>query len=360
MTIFDNTNYSHLNMKAISLLPLICVACAAPSATDDNMLQGTLTAETQQVTTAIASTQPFFDEIISNGIAEASRYSDVYWQTSGTISELRISNGSRVQAGDTLARIDDFRLRNALEAAKAALESARLQMHEAIIGQGYNPDSANNIPARIIELAQIKSGYLQAAAAYKRAEHDASQACIVAPISGIVANLNATAHNIADTHTPACRITDTKALRAAFAITENELRNVAVGDKVEILPTALPEQPIQGIIAEINPYVDINGMISAKASISAASNIYEGMHLTIKIRKYDGDYISVPKSAIVMRSNRAVVFTAEGGKAKWKYVTTHIENSELIAIKDGLAEGDTIITSGNTFLAHNTDIVLSK
>ena len=78
------------------------------------------------------------------------------------------------------------------------------------------------------------------------------------------------------------------------------------------------------------------------------------------MRRQLDEKLIVPKSAVVLRSGRQVVFTLEKGKALWNYVQTGLENMELYTIEDGLKEGDTVITTGNLNLAHETPVNVIK
>ncbi len=61
-------------------------------------------------------------------------------------------------------------------------------------------------------------------------------------------------------------------------------------------------------------------------------------------------------STVVMRSGRPVVFTVKNNEAQWVYVETGDENSTNIVIESGINEGDSVVVSGNTFLAHKSKV----
>ena len=77
-----------------------------------------------------------------------------------------------------------------------------------------------------------------------------------------------------------------------------------------------------------------------------------------RVNKQVKNVIVVPKEALVLRSNKKVVFTLENGVAKWNYVTELHENSTHYAIKKGenLKRTDTIIVSGNMNLSHDAKV----
>ena len=81
------------------------------------------------------------------------------------------------------------------------------------------------------------------------------------------------------------------------------------------------------------------------------------MNTKVIINKEVKDCIVIPKSAVLYRQNRKVVFVHEDGLAKWVYVETGEENSTHAAITDGsLNPGQEIIVSNNLNLAHETPV----
>ena len=84
------------------------------------------------------------------------------------------------------------------------------------------------------------------------------------------------------------------------------------------------------------------------------------MNVKVSVRRSLGEQLVIPKTAVVLRSGKQVVFTLKEGKAMWNYVNTGLENAtECVVsdrsqkgIEDGLLEGDTVIVTGNLNLAH--------
>lgn len=323
---------------------------------DEDKQQNVLVEDRPTVVVDVVRKAPFNNEIVSNGKVSAGKYADVYWEVDGTIASVSVSNGKYVGAGEVLAQVESFRPKNALESAKAEMERARLSMYETIIGQGYDPE-ADSIPENVRRLSEIKSGYMQSRASYLSAQYDYEHCVLKAPISGIVANQTDMASNRANRNRPFCRIIDMNTMTAEFSIIENELPMVKVGEPVEISAFAMPGKIWSGVVSEINPYVESNGMVKIKARIANATGLFEGTNISVRIRQEAGICMAVPKGAVVMRSNKPVVFKAKNGQAQWCYVETSIENSEMVAIEcNDIQEGDTIVVSGNTFLAHNSEI----
>ncbi|MCF0190357.1 MAG: efflux RND transporter periplasmic adaptor subunit [Marinilabiliaceae bacterium] len=345
--------YTFIQLSVIASL----VSCGGEvKNSDEEKLQNMLVEDKPTVSVSVVHEAPFNTEIVSNGKATASRYADVYWDVDGNISSISAVNGKYISEGATIAQIESFRPYNNLESAKADMERTRLSMHETIIGQGYDPET-DSIPDNVTRLAEVKSGFMQSKASYLSAQYEYEHCTLKAPISGMVANLTDKVSNKANRSRAFCRIIDMASMTAEFSVIENELPLISVGEKVEVTAFAIPDKRWEGTITEINPFIESNGMVRVKARIASPEGLYEGTNISVCIRKDVGVHMAVPKSAIVMRSNKPVVFKAKNGLAQWCYVDRSIENSDMVAITSpDIQDGDTIVVTGNTFLAHNSEI----
>lgn len=335
---------------------MLAAACSNQQKNIDDDKQDELLNETEQVVEVeVAQTADFHTDIISNGKVAAGSYADVYWEADGRIAEMRVANGQQVRRGDTLARLEAFRLNNTLKTSQSNMEQARLQMMDNLIGQGYEPD-ADNIPEKVRDIAEIKSGYRNAVAAYELAKYEAEHCAVVAPIGGVVANLNANTSNKADMSKPLCRIINQSAMDVEFSIIESELPMVTKGSEIEVTAFAIQDKCWEGRVSEVNPFVETNGMVKVKGTLNNCAELYEGMNVSVKVCRSAGQCVAVPKTAVVMRSGRPVVFTVKNNEAQWVYVEKGAENSSHVVITSGINDGDSVVVSGNTFLAHKSKV----
>lgn len=342
----------------IGVLLLITVACTSDNKqTDKDTTKEIQEGNPTEVFTTTLETMDFQHELISNGKVTAKTVAELRFQATEVIAKIFYKNGSTVRKGDHIAQLDTYALQNKMEQAKDALERSRLEYQDVIIGQGYKLDQTEEIPADVIQLAKVKSGYNGALTRYELSQHDLNNATLIAPISGVIANLFAKPYAISSPTECFCNIIDTSSLEVDFKVLENELGLINIHDEVKVTPFAIPDLTVKGKVTEINPWVDENGMVSIKASISYHRRLIEGMNVKIHTLRSTEKQWVVPKSAVVLRTDKQVVFTAVNGKAIWNYVTVGLENSTQYTItSETLKEGDQIIVSGNISLAHETPI----
>lgn len=352
-----------MNKHVLGCLVLMLLVACSDSKTKETEKEGVETLLPQQaneVTVMKLSKGNFNHELVSNGKIVAKDYADLYFRTSEVVAKVYVKNGSFVRKGQKLAELDLFKLNNALTQSKNALAIANLEMKDVLIGQGYAADSLDEIPADVLELASIKSGYEQAKAQYESARHEVEQATLIAPFDGVVANLFDKPYNMPKSGEPFCRVIRTTVMEVDFTVLESELPLIKVGDQVEVTPYASLVGTRKGSISEINPLVDANGMVRVKAQVNSGDKLYDGMNVRISVKRSVPDQMVVPKTAIVLRSGKQVIFTVKDGIALWNYVQTGLENMTEYALVDwetsGLQEGMTVITTGNVNLAHETPV----
>lgn len=344
-------------------LVLIMLAACGDSNTENKEKEGVETILPQQVnevTVMKLARVNFNHELVSNGKIVAKEHADLYFRTQEVVAKVYVKNGTFVRKGQKLAELDLFKLNNTLAQSKNSLAQANLEMQDVLIGQGYAPDNLGAVPADVLELAKVKSGYEQAKAQYESAQYDVEQATLTAPFDGVVANLFDKAYNMPKSGEPFCRVIRTSGMEVDFTVLESELPLIKVGDQVEVTPYASAAGKRTGSISEINPLVDENGMVRVKAQVNGGDKLFDGMNVRISVKRSVPDQIVVPKTAIVLRSGKQVIFTVKDDIAMWNYITTGLENMTECTLVDweanGLQEGMTVITTGNVNLAHETPV----
>jgi RND family efflux transporter MFP subunit len=220
-------------------------------------------------------------------------------------------------------------------------------------------DSAK-IPAEVMQLAKVKSNYGNSVNQLALADYNLKNSILYAPFSGVVANLFSKVYNLPDASKPFCTIIDNLHPEVDFKVLESELSFLHTGDKVNVSPFSADNYTCEGQITEINPAVDLNGMVMVKATLnsqlSTLNSLYDGMNVKVRVERTLGKRLVIPKTALVLRSNRKVVFTLKDEKAQWVYVQTGLENSTGYEVTEGLAAGDSIIYEGNMNLADQTPV----
>lgn len=353
-------------MKHILVIGIVCSlclsACGEKPKTGEKLPEVMeLPAQKEEVTLQPLQKRDFMQQLVSNGKVRAREYADLNFRvTTEPIARIFVREGDRVSAGQKIAELDVFTLQNNLTQAKSRLEQSRLDMKDVLIGQGYDPENPSRIPAEVLRLARVKSGYELNQTQCELAEFEIGNAVLKAPFSGVVANVNTRVHNLPGAE-PFCRIISTTDMEVEFTVMENELPLVRRGNKINVSPYAQSDEVCQGTVTEINPMVDENGLVKVKASIQGSQAFLDGMNVRVTVERSVPAQFVVPKASVVLRTGKQVLFTFEDGKAKWNYVTATMENLTEYAVEgESLQEGMQVIVSGNLNLAHDAPVQVVK
>ncbi len=306
----------------------------------------------------------FRKELVNNGTLVALRKSELQFRVSEQLETLNFRNGDSVIAGQVIARLTPFTYQQQLANVQIQLKRNRLEMQNLLIGQGYNTMDSTEIPLYIYEMASIKSGYAESLQSLKIAQFNLESTRLVAPFSGKLANIIQKLYDRVNAGTTFCTLIDDSEFEAEFQIVESEANDIRLGSEVQLIPFS-DQTVYKGIISEINPVIDENGLILVKALVKNSGGLMDGMNVKVLVEKEIPDQLVVPKSAVLLRDNQEVLFKCTRDSiAFWTYIQTTGENTtsySVIAHPDKgatLEPGDTVIISGNLNLAHESKITV--
>jgi RND family efflux transporter MFP subunit len=314
-----------------------------------------------QVTVTTVQRGIFFRELQSNGRLVALNRADLYFRSAELIRSISVNNGQRVSAGQEIARIEDFELRNRLITAEEAVEIALMELNNFLIGRHFELKDTADVPSTILKYGYAESKLPSARVSLVQAKYNLQHSVLKSPFSGVVANITAKEHNMAPTSEAFCTIIGDDRFEVEFPVLESEIELLKKGHEVQIEPIAYPGTKLSGVLSGMNPVVDKNGMVKAKAVVNnQEGKLYEGMNVRVLVQQAVPDKLVVPKSAVVMRSDRQVLFVYAGGRSQWRYVETGLENSREFTIEKELEPGEQVIVSGNFNLAHDVEVEISN
>lgn len=349
------------------ILALFLFACnTTPSEEEyEAMSKQQTTVESSLVHTIVLQKQSFIKQILSNGKLTAKRKALLVAEQNGLIEQLLVHNGQRVKQGATIAKLNTKKIDRVVHNAEIDFQKAKLSRTELLLAQGFDTNLNDSIPTEAERIANIRSGYSLAKSQLAEAHERLAMHTIKAPFTGTIANLTHKKHNQITAGSSLCSLIDNTNFELQFQILESDLPQVKIGQNVQIRAYATNTE-LQGQLTEINPVVEANGMIQVKASVRNNGKLLEGMNVSVVAEQIFHEQLVVPKSAVLIRQNKEVLFIVKKGKAYWTYVhslhsnTTHhavIANTDRSAT---LAAGDTVIVDGNINLAHESSVSLTK
>lgn len=310
------------------------------------------------------SNSTFYKELISNGKLVSANKNNLYFKINSEIKQIMVKNGDHIQKGQNVATLDQFEFLQQYETAENNLTKSLLEFKDILLSQGYKLEDSIKLPKDIYKMASLRSGYSKSKIDFITNEHNLKNCTLKAPFGGKIANLKYKKFERVNIGDVFCMLIDDSEFEVEFYIIESEFKDVKLNDKV-MITTFSTDKEFEGVISEINPLVNADGLILIKAKvINLQGKLIEGMNVKVFVRKQFPNRLIVPKSAVLIRNNNEVIFKFEKGKAIWVYIDIEMENGDFYSVineknkKMKLTIGDTIITSGNLTLGHESKVVI--
>lgn len=303
------------------------------------------------------------------GQAEAYRRTTLAAQVEGVVTGLPVRENQGVQAGGLLVQIDTAEAALAVAQARANLLAAEADYRQRTLFDDEIDDPA--VRAERERIARSTSGLDQAQVALRQAEIQLERTRVGAPFGGRVANLEVVEGQNVTVGQELLTVVDLDPIKVEVQVLESELRFLSEGRRATLVFNAYPDEDFVGRIETINPVVDPETSTGRVTVVlpNRDGRIKPGMYAEVSLdAEALPDRVVIPRSALVERDRRPVVFVyeegARGGLAKWRYVNPGRENETHVEIlaegpEQGMVEpGEIVLIDGHHYLAHDTPIRL--
>ncbi|HEX6749151.1 MAG TPA: efflux RND transporter periplasmic adaptor subunit [Longimicrobium sp.] len=301
------------------------------------------------------------------GQAEGWKKTVVVAQVAGRVASLPVRENDAVGGGQLLTGIDAAEYGLAVEEAQANLRQAQAAYREATLLDEEIRDPA--VRAERAAFARSKTGLDAAEVRLRKAQLDLSRTRIGAPFAGRVASLKVVPGQWVRAGDELMTVVSLDPIRVEVQVLESEVGFLAPGRKARVSFAAFPE-PFTGTVETINPVVE-SGTRTARVTVvvpNPQGRILPGMYarVSLEARRF-ADRVLVPRSAILERDRRTMLFVFEGrdgqGSAKWRYVTTGLQNDSMVEIvpseeTDSVRPGEIVLTEGHYTLIHDARVRL--
>lgn len=302
------------------------------------------------------------------GQAEAWQKTVLVAQVTGRVTSLPVSEGDAVRAGQPVVGLDGAEYSLSVEEAEAALREAQGKMREATLLDDQISDA--QVRADRQTAARSRSGVDAAEVRVRRARLDLSRTRLSAPFAGRVASLKAVPGQWVRQGDELMTLVSLDPIRVQVQVLESELAHLAPGHTASVSFAAFPGERFTGRIQTLNPIVE-SGTRTARVTVlvpNPGGRILPGMYarVSLEARRF-ANRVLVPRAALLERDRRTMLFVYDGagssGSAKWRYVTTGLQNDSTVEIvsgtdTDSVAPGETVLVDGHYTLIHDARIRL--
>lgn len=263
-------------------------------------------------------------------------------EVSGRIASIGFKDGQLVRKGQLLIGLDATL--NEAEVAQARAEYdlalSNLKRSEDLASRKFISSSAQETATSNAQVAEARLRLAQARLSKMR---------IVAPFDGSVGIRNVSLGDYVKDGTDLVNVEDVRLLKVDFRLPERNYSQVHVGQTIEVVADALPNERWQGRIEAINPKVDADGRsLEVRALLENTSGkLRPGMFVRVRVIVGErSNALLVPEEAIVPQGAEFFVFKVVDGAARRVPVKIGVRRDAMVEILDGLSAGDQVVTAG--------------
>jgi Cu(I)/Ag(I) efflux system membrane fusion protein len=284
------------------------------------------------IRTVEAESRPLIREVRLAGPVgwDLRRQRDVVVKATGTVTDLRVSVGTPVRAGDSL-----FWLRSP---ELFAAQNDYL---------GIPPDGRASAAARLLSLG-LTQGQIDGIAATGTA---LAAVPILAPAAGVVTDVTVVNGSPLEGWTAPVRIADADRVWVEASSAESEAALVGPGAEATVTVDALPGRTFHGVVT---PTPSLDAAVQRfRVEIRNADGVLRpGLVAVAEVIVETPAAVVVPSDAVIYAGFRRVVFVDVGdGKLERREVTIAARDGEEISLQSGVAQGELVVRDGNFLVA---------
>jgi HlyD family secretion protein len=380
--------------RSLWLLLIIVVVAGGGILYSKGLLAPALTVKVAGLQTIYPSQT--FTVLNASGYVVAQRKAAVASKITGRLISLSVEEGSRVNKGEVIARLENEDsqaalnraqanvnlARSTLDQAKAELEDAQLNHHrnEQLVAKGFVAQST--VDASEARYKRAKATIAAQEAAIRASEAALEEARVLveysnirAPFDGVVLTKNA---DIGDIVTPlgaaanakaaVVTMADMSSLQVEVDVSESNISQVRVGQPCEIRLDAFPDLRFQGVVHMIVPTADrTKASVLVKVAFKAMDpRILPEMSAKVAFLSREilpGEETplkTIPASAVISGGGGNVVFVLDGDRVLEKAVRTGSRMDTMVEVLQGLEAGDRVVINPGGGLQNGTRVKIPE
>jgi len=281
-------------------------------------------------------------------VVEPNRIVTIASEVSGRIERIPPEEGSKVQAGDLLIKLNTDLIRPEFESAKAQVGRDQIEFDRMTNLAKENAATQRDLDNATSQLAISKARLEGIRARLERTS-------ILAPTSGVLNDLLVEEGEYVDAGNPVAQLVDTDTVKVVVEIPERDVAFFSIGSKAEIFAnTKGRDESLIGTITFISELADPRTR-STRTEITLNNKqrlLRSGQIVHVRLtRRILEDAVLIPLLAVIPMEDSKAVYVVNSSQAKRRDVELGIIRGDQVQITSGLEPGDKLIIAGHRFVA---------
>ncbi len=299
--------------------------------------------------------QQLTEELSQIGTIVSKNDVTVVSEISGKVTAVMVNQGTSVQKGSPLLKIEDAIPEANFVAAQASYEKAQkdYDSYKTLYGKGLISES---------DLDSARLAFKSAEAQYIGAQRQYHNSVITSPITGIVTSRPVNIGAMVNPGTVVANVIDNSSFKVELNIGEKDVFRLKAGDSVIVTTDAYPGTKITGHVKSISDKADGAHTYPVEITIPDSQQypLKSGMFGTVRFNLGNQSVLTIPRNAIMGSIKAPQVFVIRGGVALSQNIVTGTQNENEVAVIQGLYEGDQVVVSGQNNLRDKMKVTVMK
>lgn len=266
---------------------------------------------------------------------------DLTFETAGKITNIFFSEGTYVEKGTLLAKVNDAPLQAELRKLEAQLPLAedRLFRQQTLLEK--DAISQETYQSVFTQLETLKAEIELVKARIRQTE-------MRAPFSGMIGLRQVSEGAYASPSVVVANLTKISPLKIEFSLTQNFVNQIKPGTEIDFT-VENDLQEYQASVYAVESRLDVQTLsLFARARYPNSDlKMKPGQSASISIMLDQIDNaIVIPSISTVKEIGRDITYIYENGKAKEVEITTGMRTASSVEVTSGLSVGDTLLTTG--------------
>jgi membrane fusion protein, multidrug efflux system len=276
-------------------------------------------------------------------------------EVAGRISSIAFQEGQRVAKGAQLIRLDTAVPQAEVQQARANMVLAKNKFDRAVdlAKSNYISGQARDEAENNLKVAE---------AALQLSEAKLAKMDLRAPFSGIIGLRSVSVGDYVKEGADLVNLESIDPLKVDFRVPEVYMRQVQVGQSLQVQLDALPGKTFEGKVFAVNPLIDAAGRaVVIRAMVrNPDTSLRPGMFARVRlITRNAQDALVLPEQALVPQGDQQFVFRIQDGKAVRTKVDVGQRRDAMVEILNGVAKDDVVVTAGQLKLRDGAPVTVA-
>lgn len=303
------------------------------------------------ITTVKIEETPFEHKIEVRGAVASRKNILISPETSGKIEAVKVTEGQRVSAGQTLAILDGKILRNSIAEVQTMLELAKtmFEKQERLYNQNIGTE---------VQYLQAKNNKKSLERKLATLHSQLSMTIIKAPFSGVIDQLNALEGEMAKAGFPLIRMVNPNNVYIKADVSERFISSFKKGDNAEVYFPSQDKHLTSSIVAVSSVINGQNRTFEIEVKLPKTDfEMKPNQVVVLNLKDYQNDLAHIVPTKVIQKDNKGnFVFVVENATAKKVHVTTGKSFNNQTEILTGLELNTIVANKGYRELAEGVKV----